>query len=409
MATIKIGVIADDFTGASDAASFLVKGGNRTILFTDIPNSFDYECDCIVMALKVRSAKPEEAISKVSKVLDFFEKISVEKVYFKYCSTFDSTPKGNIGVIMDYLIERMNEHYSILCPSLPVNGRTVEKGILYVNGVVLDQSPLKNHPLNPMWDSFIPTLMKDQSKYPCYILEENGFDQFPNNIPQKYRKNSHFYIVPDYSTDEHGKKIAKMFKNLRLLSGGSGLLEHIIDNKDTIQDDNLFDIETQKAVIVCGSCSEMTNKQVQKYKTSGNCFYPIDSRKLINNEITEDSYLDIINKNLPKASLLYSDGCEGNIRRDSDSFLDESKAMEEFLSNIAVMAKNQCYNKIVVAGGETSGAVTIKLGYTAFYVGKSVAPGVPVLTPLENQKIRIILKSGNFGDENFFMKALEAK
>ena len=245
---IKLGVIADDFTGAGDAASFLVKAGNKTILLTDVPDRDKFDCDCIVVALKVRSVEPDTAIEEVKRVMDFFDKIQVEKVYFKYCSTFDSTPKGNIGVIMDYLMQRMKVNISILCPSLPVNGRTVKNGILYVNGVPLSESPMKDHPLNPMWDSYIPTLMKEQSVYPCYPI---GTDEL-NNISL----NDHdeiCYYVPDYETEEDGQKIAEALKDLRLYSGGSGLLEYLIKGEKSQRVES-FDIAEQKAIIVCGSC-----------------------------------------------------------------------------------------------------------------------------------------------------------
>ena len=196
---IKLGVIADDFTGASDAASFLVKSGNKTILLTDVDQNVG-NCDCVVVALKIRSVSPEEAISEVKRVTDYFDKLGVEKIYYKYCSTFDSTPKGNIGVVMDYLLERYNCKYSILCPSLPVNGRKVRDGILYVNDVELAKSPLKDHPLNPMWDSYIPNLMKEQSKYKCVVINTNGIDA--NGISQVLNTNEErIYFVPDYYED----------------------------------------------------------------------------------------------------------------------------------------------------------------------------------------------------------------
>ena len=216
MAKIKWGIIADDFTGASDAASFLVKSGNKTALITDIPETISDDYDCIVVGLKIRSVASDKAIYEIKKVLDFFEKIHIFKIYYKYCSTFDSTPKGNIGPVMDYLINYKNERYSLLCPSLPINGRIVEKGILYVNGVKLNDSSLRNHPLNPMWDSYIPTLMKDQSRYPCYIINRSDMESglYINQIRKINDK--HFYLVPDYKNEKDGELIADCFNNLSL-------------------------------------------------------------------------------------------------------------------------------------------------------------------------------------------------
>lgn len=397
MGKIKLAVIADDFTGASDAASFLAKAGNKVILLTDVPRSIDYNCDCIVVGLKIRSVKPEEAISQVSKVMDLFESINVEKYYYKYCSTFDCTPKGNIGPVMDYLLDRTKSTYSILCPALPVNGRIVKDGVLYVNGVPLAESPLRNHPLNPMWDSYIPALMKDQSKYPVYLYKNKA--QL-NNI------NTKCYFVPNFETDTDGEIIAKDFNDLKLLSGGSGLLEHLIKSSETNENKVQISLSNQRAIIVCGSCSEMTNRQVEQFKKTENICVPIDSKKLIDGTIKVDEIFNNVLTNLPKATLIYSDGCEGKLDKESETFLQQSKAMEDFLSDIAYLAKENGFIKIIVAGGETSGAVTMKLGFDSFYVGASVAPGVPWLVPVKQPEMLMLLKSGNFGDEDFFEKAL---
>lgn len=402
---IKLGVIADDFTGASDAASFLVKSGNKTLLLTDIDDDID-GFDCIVVALKIRSVASDIAIKEVKRVLDYFDKLNVNQIYYKYCSTFDSTPKGNIGVVMDYLLERYNAKYSLLCPSLPVNGRTVKNGVLYVNGEKLADSPLKDHPLNPMWDSYIPNIMKDQSKFKSYPI---GIEEINNNTDQLVSKylntNERFYLVPDYYDDDCAKAIAEHFKDLKILSGGSGLLEYLYKDKvqDTITYD--FDVRKQKALIVCGSCSKMTNTQVQAFKETDNFAIKINAKDIIDKKIVVDDIFNKIIDQLPKVCLVYSDGCENTVTTN----LDYAKSMENFLSQLALKALNSGFDKIIVAGGETSGAVTLKLGFKSYIVGESVAPGVPVLIPFKNQSTRIILKSGNFGDKDFFEKAVEAK
>ena len=171
MKNIKIGVIADDFTGAGDAASFLEKSGAETIMYNAVPNELQV-CDAAVIALKTRSVSPHEAVTEAKKAVDFLKENGCERIYFKYCSTFDSTPQGNIGVVADFLLEYLAQPFTILCPSLPVNHRIVKDGNLYVNGEKLSDSPLKNHPLNPMWDSYIPNLIKPQSKYPCFIMRQ---------------------------------------------------------------------------------------------------------------------------------------------------------------------------------------------------------------------------------------------
>lgn len=157
---MKLAVIADDFTGGADAASFLKRQNAKVILVTKIPHG-KIDCDCLVFALKIRSIQKNEAIKSVKQVCEYLKSYPVEHLYYKYCSTFDSTHEGNIGPILDFLLEYYHLNRCIICPSLPENGRTVENGILYVNGTKLAESPLKNHPLNPMWDSYIPNLMKE--------------------------------------------------------------------------------------------------------------------------------------------------------------------------------------------------------------------------------------------------------
>ena len=162
------GCIADDFTGASDAASFLVKGGMRVCLYNGIPDeNLQDDAQAIVIALKSRTQPTAQAVEDSLAAARYLLAQGVQQIYFKYCSTFDSTPNGNIGPVADALMELVNAPCSILCPALPVNGRTVENGNLMVNGIPLHESHMKNHPLTPMWDCKIKNLMEPQSKYSC--------------------------------------------------------------------------------------------------------------------------------------------------------------------------------------------------------------------------------------------------
>lgn len=411
VSNILMGVIADDFTGASDAASFLMKSGLHTILYTKLPapETIPNNCECVVIALKSRSVSPKEAVEQTESALRILKRIKAEHIYFKYCSTFDSTPYGNIGVSLDYMMEESDETYTVLCPSLPVNGRTVKNGYLYVHGVELNKSTMRSHPLNPMWDSYIPALMKKQSKYPCFIITRE--DMETKKVPvliQKY-KNAHkrFYIIPDYETESDGKLISKTFHDLYLLSGGSGLLEHLYGKREGFSN-NICDQQKQKAIILCGSCSSMSKKQIHSYRMCGGMTYAVDSKKLLDGTINADVIFDYVSHQKDTV-LVYSDAVDKdmNILTQSDDFLLESKFVEKTMSDISVLANHAGYNRIIVAGGETSGAVTMALGYSAYHIGNAVAPGVPILIPLENRNLRLILKSGNFGDEDFFEKALE--
>ena len=397
----RLGVIADDFTGASDAASFLVKGGAETIMFNEVPKSLDAECDAVVIALKTRSAEPSSAINQTKNAVEFLKRIGCERIYFKYCSTFDSTPRGNIGIVADFLMETLGVDYTLLCPALPINGRTVKDGILYVDGIPLSESPLKDHPLNPMWDSYIPTLMKDQSKYPCFVLTREALSQ--GNMPDT-GKEQHYYLVPDYETDADGRKIAERFKHLPLLSGGSGLLEFLVEPK--LHSKTHHAMKQTRTILLCGSCSSATRKQIQTYQKHQGLCYKVDADQLLKGDCSALQIMDFITCQT-RPVLVYSDAVEKDMQtlKQKTTFKQASAAIEQLMADLSELALQKGFNRIVVGGGETSGAITQRLGFEGFYIGTSIDPGVPELFPLKHQELTLILKSGNFGSEDFFVKA----
>ena len=164
-----LGCIADDFTGAADMASFLKKGGMRTLLLDGVPETAlaADQADAIVIALKTRTQETEQAVHASLAALKWLSEEKCSHFYIKYCSTFDSTPKGNIGPVCDAAMEFLNVTCTLICPALPVNGRTVEQGNLYVNGVLLQNSSMKDHPLTPMRDSSLKRLMEAESRCSC--------------------------------------------------------------------------------------------------------------------------------------------------------------------------------------------------------------------------------------------------
>lgn len=415
---IRIGVIADDFTGASDAASFLVKGGHATVLLTTVSSEFDTPCDALVIALKIRSVPATEAVSQVKRAIQLFESLAPEHIYYKFCSTFDSTPRGNIGPVMDYLMDRLDVPYAVLCPSLPVNGRTVLNGVLYVDGTPLAASPLKDHPLNPMWDSYIPTLMGPQSRYPTYPIpgemirnsleNETAYDPIDEFLARRKRLSDRCYLIPDFETDKDGEAIARRFSDVKLAGGGSGILEHLRAPKSNKTNALPTSQPLPGAIMVCGSCSCASRTQIDTFKHAGGTCIAIDSKTLLEGTVTAESIFKRISTTESPA-LIFSDAVYRDIHQlaKAPTFDEESRLLEQFFSRLCVLARDAGRGTIIAAGGETSGAVAQALGYTEFYIGSSVAPGVPVLTPVADMSRRIILKSGNFGGDDFFSHALE--
>lgn len=408
-----IGCVADDFTGASDASSFLRRQGLRTVLCTGIPDSLDFSesCDAVVIALKTRSVPAEEAVCASLAAMRRLHALGAKQLYLKYCSTFDSTKHGNIGPVLDAALEEFRLPYTLLCPALPVNGRTVKDGILYVNGVPLSESPMKDHPLNPMWDSEIAILMREQSKYPCHVLTAEelllGAGYIENRIKEFSAASPHFYIVPDYYEDSHAGLIYSLFKNARLLSGGSGLLgnEHIRAESQA-QRKLLPTQASGKTLLLAGSCSKMTLEQLSRYRESGNKMIKIIPMEVLGGRQTAESLWNETNGR-DRVMLYSSAPPEALAKIPAEQRHKVSQALEGIMAELALRAVRGGYTQIIVAGGETSGAITESLGFNSYLIGESIAPGVPVMMPLEDSNIRLVLKSGNFGQADFFAHAIE--
>jgi uncharacterized protein YgbK (DUF1537 family) len=408
---IILGCIADDFTGASDAASFLVAGGLRTVLFNGIPASlfnFPDNVQAVVIALKTRTQETVSAVNDSLAALQWFLNKKAEHIYIKYCSTFDSTPQGNIGPICDAAMEKMDVPYTLLCPSLPVNKRTVNSGHLYVDGIPLERTHMSRHPLTPMWDNYIPELMRNQSKYPCHIITKDVLHDRINlreTITAYQKQYKHFYLVPDYETEDDAKSIAALFGGLQLLTGGSGLMFELGKKYGPgSRNDTASALCGGKAIIFAGSCSMATKTQVGYFlKNTGNGIM-IDPEKLLHGEQTVDTIWSEINSIDTEHILLYS---TGSTSKDNKNINKEGALVLELtMAELARLAIHCGYERIIAAGGETSGAITKALQFDAYEIGESIAPGVPLMIPLCAKNIRLVLKSGNFGQEDFFARAL---
>lgn len=408
-----LGCVADDFTGASDAASFLAKGGMSVLLTNGVPEHEPRETEAVVIALKSRTQEKEAAVSDSLAALKWLEARGAKQFYIKYCSTFDSTPQGNIGPIADAAMEYLGARYTVLCPGLPANGRTVSQGRLYVNGVPLDESHMKNHPLTPMWDSRIAELMRPQSRYGCMELHKDELSLPDAEIYEKIKKfgegREHFYVIPDHETDEDGERIAWLFGGLALLTGGSGILEPLakIASRDGHYAPSHVHGTDGRAILLAGSCSKATLGQIKHFIENGGRSYKVDPVAMLEGRDNIENIWKFAAAEPDVPTLIYSSDTSDNVK-EAQTFGQEAVAslLENTMAELAKRALNAGYRRIIVAGGETSGAVTRGLGFSAFHIGRSVAPGVPVMTPYGVPDVRLVLKSGNFGQEDFFERAL---
>lgn len=416
MNKINIGIVADDFTGASDAASFLSKQGIKTILYNGIPSKSDLEekVNAIVIALKTRTEEKNKAIKDSERAFEWLEKNGAKQFYFKYCSTFDSTKDGNIGPVIDRILEKYNIKYTVIAPALPVNGRVVKNGHLIINGVPLNETHMRHHPLTPMWDSDLEKLMEPQGKYPALKIKYNMLERSNWEIREYVETfgedKNHFYVIPDYENDEHARKIVELFGHLPFLTGGSGLVAEL--GRKYRNSEGNAEVKRSgtygKAIILSGSCSAATLQQIETFKRANVQSFKIDPFKIMKGTQTKESLWDEILSTEQDAVLVYSSDEPDKVKEAQKAGkVKVAKLLEQTIAYIAKKATENGFNRIIVAGGETSGAVTKILGYESYLVGESIAPGVPIMIPVQNDRVRLVLKSGNFGSNDFFLKAVK--
>lgn len=411
-----LGVIADDFTGATDIAGFLVENGMRTIQLNGIPTGdFDASADAVVISLKSRSCPVDEAVTDSVTALKWLQSQGCQQFYFKYCSTFDSTAEGNIGPVTDALLAELGEDFTMVCPALPINGRTVYNGHLFVFGELLSDSGMRNHPVTPMTDSSVVRMMDAQSEGVSGLVNFQTIEQGSDAITARFNElkaQGIRYVVVDAFNAEHLVTLGQAAKSLKLITGGSGLAagiaknwtEHLADQSDAKNAGSPIKAPT---VVFSGSCSVMTNQQVAVYKQLAPHFAIDVKACLTNDQYANEVFGWVMTNNQGEfAPLVYATADAGTLKAIQEEYGAQasSHAVEQFFSQLAIKLQQHGVKNFIVAGGETSGVVTQSLAVKGFHIGPQIAPGVPWVKSVEGE-LSLALKSGNFGDENFFAKA----
>ncbi|PHI40034.1 hypothetical protein CBG46_04760 [Actinobacillus succinogenes] len=404
-----LGVIADDFTGASDIASFLVENGLSAVQMNGVPKQpLNSRVDAIVISLKSRSNPANEAVEQSLNAYNWLQENGCTQFYFKYCSTFDSTAKGNIGPVTDALLEALNEDFTVITPALPVNGRTIFNGYLFVGEQLLSESGMKNHPITPMTDANLMRLMDAQAKGKTGLVAYADVIQGAARVKERFaelKAQGYRYAVVDAADNSQLEVLAEAVAGLKLVTGGSGLGAYIAarlsgGKKGT----NAFTPTKGKTVVLSGSCSVMTNKQVEKYCEKAPHFQ-LDAAQAINNPNYAEELYQWVTANLdaPLAPMVYATVPPEALKAIQNEFGADkaSHAIENTFAQLAAKLKRYGVTNFINAGGETSSIVVQQLGFSGFHIGKQIAPGVPWLKAVE-EDIYLALKSGNFGKEDFF-------
>lgn len=410
-----LGVIADDFTGATDIAGFLVDNGLSTLQLTGVPNHHDFTTvDAVVISLKSRSCPAAEAVAVSLEALAWLRAHGCQRIYQKYCSTFDSTAFGNIGPVTDALLDALNCDFTLICPSLPINGRTVYQGHLFVDNELLSESGMSQHPLTPMLDSHLIRLMDAQADGKTGLVPFTIVEQGPSAITRAFTQlqaQQYRYAVVDTLSKQHLLDIAETVLDWPLVTGGSGLamgLAHHLRHHGAKQARTLGYPTKGRCVILSGSCSSMTQRQVAQYQTLAPSL-PLSIEACLNNlNYPEELARYVVAQNSEFAPLIYATTTSQQLKLIQQQYGQKiiSEAIESCFATLAQHLITAGFINFIIAGGETSGRVTQALEITAFHIGPQIAPGVPWVRATDHT-VSLALKSGNFGDEHFFFRAQE--
>lgn len=418
-----LGCIADDFTGATDMASMLVKGGLRTVQTIGLPpDGFDnIAADAVVVALKSRSMPKEDAVDLSLDVLDALRETTARRFYFKYCSTFDSTADGNIGPVAEALEEELRADWVPFCPALPVNGRTVFNGHLFVGDKLLNESGMQDHPLNPMNDPDLRRVLAAQTSTKPGLISARavraGVDAVRRAIVEHRRQDTHFAIV-DCVDDADLDVLGEAFKDLILVTGGSGLALGLarawVKERRVEEHDDPAAIEPKEGpgVILSGSCSLATLGQVKAFENQGGEVLHLDPIELANGHsaLAEAAGWAGARLGTKPIAIVASDTPDGVAAAQSLLGVEQAgEIVEQAFAQLAAALVGNGVTRLVVTGGETSGAVVSGLGVQAMAIGPEIDPGVPWTQVVQgnSEGLCLALKSGNFGGEDFFTKAFE--
>jgi 3-dehydrotetronate 4-kinase len=416
MSSLAFGAIADDITGASDLANTLVRGGLSTILAIGTPEAEVADVEAVVIALKTRTIAAADAVSQSLAAYRWLAARPAGAMMVKYCSTFDSTADGNIGPVVDAVLDASGGKLSIVCPAFPTTKRTVYKGHLFVGDVPLNESSMRDHPLTPMRDSSLVRLMGSQTRHPVILVPwetvAEGAAAVAAALDAAIAGGAR-HVVVDAITDQDLRVIAEAAQGRALLTGGSGIAIGVPQlygaSGGSGYSVDFSDVEGA-SFVVAGSCSAATNGQVAAFQATGAPAYHLDPLCLADDPASLVEAFNWVREHLGRRPILIYSTAQPEALRAAQARIGAERAaslVEHALARITAEAVDAGARRIVVAGGETSGAVMHALGVRLLRIGPEIDPGVPWTRTLGEKALALALKSGNFGRPDFFTRAFE--
>lgn len=430
------GAVADDDTGASDLAGMLAEQGLRTLLVIDLPEQSQFAewsagQHAVVMAEGTRNLRADEARARTRSAIQLLKSRDPRAFQLKYCSTFDSTPEGNIGPTIDAALEELDEEFTVALPALPVNGRTTYHGYHFVHNQLLSDSAMREHPLTPMTEANLVKHLARQTARRVGLAPYESVEAGAEELRRRFeslRADGVSIAVVDCLSDTHVRSVCRASADLRLVTGGSAFgqgLPAVWRERGWVEE---FDVQTASLstsqtegrgrLVVAGSCSIATRAQNRRFESEGAPALRVEPRALLGEEFKRASFIERVRRHLDagRDCLLYTTDEPAEVARVQSwaavQGLDVQTLGERLAyalaDLVAEILEGAPVSGLVFAGGETSGAICRRLGLGALRVGRNIEPGVPLCYSLGRYQVPVVLKSGNFGGEDFYARALEA-
>ena len=409
-----LGCIADDFTGAGDIALALSEAGARTrLLFHTDANVPDDDVDAVVIALKSRSTPVDEAVADSLAALERLKKLGAQRFYFKYCSTFDSTDKGNIGPVAEALMAAIGAPFAIACPSFPKNQRTVYMGHLFVGDLLISDTHMRDHPITPMREPNLVQHLHRQCRGRVSLIPYPVVDRGPAAIVEAFEAAGPGVSIIDAASDRHLEAIGAAAAFLPLVTGGSALGGGLVKawrEAGVLAERDAASAATPargRTAVLSGSCSAASLRQTAHARTRMPTMQ-LDPSAGADSLPAAEEVAAWAEENANDGPVLIASSAPPDVIRSVQDLLGRETAstlIEKRFAEIAQRLHATGFRNFVVGGGETSGAVAAALGVEAARVGPKIDEGAPLLVGDGEAPVSLALKSGNFGGDDFYVRA----
>ncbi|KUM32542.1 3-oxo-tetronate kinase [Arthrobacter sp. EpRS71] len=419
-----IGVIADDFTGGTDVAVAFRRAGLRVLIQFGVPDvvSGNDGADVVVIALKTRTLPADQAVAQSLHAGRQLLDAGAKQLFFKFCSTFDSTPAGNIGPVNDALADLTGSSVTVVVPSSPSHGRTQYNGHLFVHHQLLSDSPMRHHPLTPMTDARVPELLRSQTARAVSLVTLQQVHTGTEALTAAIDGLQHSgipYAVVDAVESSDLATIGRVVIDHPFVSGAAGLAgglaTAIAERKPSTRKPTLVDDGSDHdgpAVALAGSCSARTLQQIEAMQAGGHPSFQLDAVAVPDPSLLSEAALAWYDEQQPGTAPLIYSSLPPEKLRESQRRLGVTASAEILETAMGLIARGlvrRGVQRVVVAGGETSGSVVTALHVNGGLIGSEAAPGVPWIHTSHNGPLALLLKSGNFGDVDFLVQAVSPR